>query len=606
MNLNNMKVGTRLALGFALVLVLLVAVAVVGILRMAQIQDRLDHVVSVSNVSTGLVVEMRNNVSDRLASLRVLTLMTDPADMEPEIVKFKEQTAKYDAAQAKLTALFATYANGQEKTLLNQIKEHEATAMPAIGRATDLYLAANAMGATRVMIREVRPVQRKWTDALNALSALEDKQNAQSKADAETAFANARNFMLVLLVLAVVIGIVAAVVITRSLLKQLGGEPAYTAKIAGSIAHGDLSIVIDTKASDRGSLLVEMKEMRNSLVGIVEQVRRGTETIGTASREIAAGNIDLSSRTELQASSLEKTASAMEQLTSTVKQNADNAREANALAATASDVARKGGDVVSQVVGTMGEINSSASKIADIIGVIDGIAFQTNILALNAAVEAARAGEQGRGFAVVASEVRNLAQRSAAAAKEIKTLIGDSVEKVERGSKLVGQAGVTMDEVVSSVKRVTDIMSEIANASAEQSAGIAQVNTSINEMDSMTQQNAALVEQAAAAAQSLQDQAGELARVVSIFKLEEGEEHHVPTQAQAQAQAQAKAPAAAPAVTTTAVVARPVVKRPAPPALKKPVAASAAPKKADEAVAAPKPKKAAVSATASADEWEEF
>jgi len=598
MNLNNMKVGTRLALGFALVLVLLVAVAVVGILRMAQIQDRLDHVVSVSNVSTGLVVEMRNNVSDRLASLRVLTLMTDPADMEPEIVKFKEQTAKYDAAQAKLTALFATYANGQEKTLLNQIKEHEATAMPAIARATDLYLAANAMGATRVMIREVRPVQRKWTDALNALSALEDKQNAQSKADAETAFANARNFMLVLLVLAVVIGIVAAVVITRSLLKQLGGEPAYTAKIAGSIAHGDLSIVIDTKASDRGSLLVEMKEMRNSLVGIVEQVRRGTETIGTASREIAAGNIDLSSRTELQASSLEKTASAMEQLTSTVKQNADSAREANALAATASDVARKGGDVVSQVVGTMGEINTSANKISDIIGVIDGIAFQTNILALNAAVEAARAGEQGRGFAVVASEVRNLAQRSAAAAKEIKTLIGDSVEKVERGSKLVGQAGVTMDEVVSSVKRVTDIMSEIANASAEQSAGIAQVNTSIIEMDSMTQQNAALVEQAAAAAQSLQDQAGELARVVSIFKLEEGEEHHVPTQAHA--------PAAAPVVTATAVVTRPVVKRPAPPALKKPAAASAAPKKPDDAVATPKPKKAAVSATASADEWEEF
>ncbi|MEW7850096.1 methyl-accepting chemotaxis protein [Massilia aurea] len=590
MNLNSMKVGTRLALGFALVLVLLVAVAVVGILRMAQIQDRLDHVVSVSNVSTGLVIEMRNNVSDRLASLRVLTLMTDPADMEPEIVKFKEQTAKYDAAQAKLATLFTAHANAQEKTLLNQIKEHEAAAMPAIARATELYLAANAMDATRVMIREVRPVQRKWTDALNALSALEDKQNAQSKADAEAAFANARNFMLVLLALAVVMGVVAAVAITRSLLKQLGGEPAYTAKIAGSIANGDLSIAIDTKASDRGSLLVEMKEMRNSLVGIVEQVRRGTETIGTASREIAAGNIDLSSRTELQASSLEKTASAMEQLTSTVKQNADNAREANALAATASDVARKGGDVVSQVVGTMGEINSSANKIADIISVIDGIAFQTNILALNAAVEAARAGEQGRGFAVVASEVRNLAQRSAAAAKEIKTLIGDSVEKVERGSKLVGQAGVTMDEVVSSVKRVTDIMSEIANASAEQSAGIAQVNTSIIEMDSMTQQNAALVEEAAAAAQSLQDQAGELARVVSIFKLEEGEEHIAPP---------------APVVTTTAVVARPVVKRPAPPALKKPVAARAPAKKSEEAVAAPKPKKVAA-ATAGADEWEEF
>jgi methyl-accepting chemotaxis protein len=594
MNLNNMKVGTRLALGFALVLVLLVAVAVVGILRMAQIQDRLDHVVSVSNVSTGLVIEMRNNVSDRLASLRVLTLMTDAADMEPELAKFKEQTVKYTEAQAKLTSIFAAHANDKEKTLLAQIKEHEATAMPAIARASELYLANNAMDATRVMIREVRPVQKKWTDALNQLASQEDKQNAQSKLDAEAAFSNARNFMLALLAIAVVMGAAAALVITRSLIKQLGGEPDYTAKIAGSIAHGDLSIVIDTKASDKGSLLVEMKEMRNSLVGIVQQVRRGTETIGTASREIAAGNIDLSSRTELQASSLEKTASAMEQLTSTVKQNADNAREANALAATASNVALKGGEVVSQVVGTMGEINTSASKIADIIGVIDGIAFQTNILALNAAVEAARAGEQGRGFAVVASEVRNLAQRSAAAAKEIKTLIGDSLDKVERGSKLVGQAGVTMDEVVSSVKRVTDIMSDIASASAEQSAGIAQVNTSIIEMDGMTQQNAALVEEAAAAAQSLQDQAAELARVVSIFKLEEGEQFQFDTPAPV---------AAAPVATSTAVavVPRSVAKRTAPAVTKKPAASA----KRDEAPAQPKPKKAAA-ATAGADEWEEF
>jgi len=590
MNLNNMKVGTRLALGFALVLVLLVAVAVVGILRMAQIQDRLDHVISVSNVSTGLVIDMRNNVSDRLASLRVLTLMTDPADMEPELAKFKDQTAKYTEAQNKLTTIFAANANDKEKTLLAQIKEHEATAMPAIARASELYLANNAMDATRVMIREVRPVQKKWTDALNQLAAQEEKQNAQSKVDAEAAFSNARNFMLVLLVIAVVLGAAAAWFITRSLIKQLGGEPGYTAKIAGSIANGDLSIAIDTKESDRGSLLVEMKEMRNSLVGIVQQVRRGTETIGTASREIAAGNIDLSSRTELQASSLEKTASAMEQLTSTVKQNADNAREANTLAATASNVALKGGEVVAQVVGTMGEINTSASKIADIIGVIDGIAFQTNILALNAAVEAARAGEQGRGFAVVASEVRNLAQRSAAAAKEIKTLIGDSLDKVERGSKLVGQAGVTMEEVVSSVKRVTDIMSDIASASAEQSAGIAQVNTSIIEMDGMTQQNAALVEQAAAAAQSLQDQAGELARVVSIFKLEENE----------QFQFDAPAPVAATAVTAVAVVPRQPAKRTAPPALKKPVAAA----RQDDAPAQPKSKKAA--APAGADEWEEF
>jgi methyl-accepting chemotaxis protein len=594
-SLNNLKVGTRLALGFALVLVLLIAVTVVGILRMAQIQDRLDKVVSVSNVSTGLVIEMRNNVSDRIASLRVLTLMTDPADMEPEMVKFKEQTRKYEEAQKKLSALFAAHASDKEKALLAQIKESEGLAMPAIAKASELYLANNAMDATRVMIREVRPVQKKWTDALDQLAALEEKQNAQSKADAESEFVNARNFMIGMLVAAVAMGIAAAWVISRSLRKQLGGEPAYTAQIAASIAHGDLAVAIETEESDRGSLLVEMKEMRNSLVGIVQQVRRGTETIGTASREIAAGNIDLSSRTELQASSLEKTASAMEELTSTVKQNADNARQANALAATASDVARKGGEVVSQVVGTMGEINSSASKISDIIGVIDGIAFQTNILALNAAVEAARAGEQGRGFAVVASEVRNLAQRSAAAAKEIKTLIGDSVEKVERGSKLVGQAGVTMDEVVTSVKRVTDIMSEIANASAEQSAGIEQVNLSIIEMDSMTQQNAALVEEAAAAAQSLQDQAGELARVVSIFKLSEGEQY----------QAEA-APAVA--ATSTAVVVRPAAaKRPAPalkkPAVKKPAAAPAAAKEDAPAAPAPKAKKAA---TVASDEWEEF
>ncbi|WP_229412627.1 methyl-accepting chemotaxis protein [Massilia sp. Root335] len=598
MNLANMKVGARLGLGFALVLVLLVMVTVIGILRMAQIQNRLDHVVNVNNIVTRLVVDMRNNVSERVTSLRTLTLMTDPADMEPELNRFKEQTAKYDALQGKLAAKFSEEASAEEKSLLNQVKEAEGAAMPAIAKASALYLANNAMDATRVMVKEIRPAQKKWLEALDQLGSLEDKQNAQSQVDAEAAFASARNFMLMLLGLAVTLGILAATVITRGLLKQLGAEPGYTARIAGSIAEGDLSIAIDTKSSDRGSLLVEMNQMRNSLVDIVSQVRRGTHTITTASREIAAGNTDLSSRTELQASSLEKTASAMEELTSTVKQNADNAREANHLAATASDVARKGGEVVSQVVGTMGEINSSASKIADIIGVIDGIAFQTNILALNAAVEAARAGEQGRGFAVVASEVRNLAQRSAAAAKEIKQLIGDSVEKIGRGSKLVGQAGETMDEVVASVKRVTDIMSDIANASAEQSAGIEQVNVSIIEMDGMTQQNAALVEEAAAAFQSLQDQASELQRVVSIFKLAEGEEPVV---------AEAPAPAA---VATRAVVVRPAkpqLKKPAQgPARAKAKAKAAAPAPSERPADAPGSTAKKVAAAAASDDWEEF
>ena len=312
-------------------------------------------------------------------------------------------------------------------------------------------------------------------------------------------------------------------VISRGLLKQLGAEPAYAMAIMGRIAQGDLKGSITLKRNDQSSLLYEIKAMRDSIARIVSQVRVGTDAIVTASAEIAAGNQDLSSRTEQQASSLEETASTMEQITSTVKQNADNARQANQLATSASGFAVKGGEVVAQVVGTMSSINESSKRIVDIISVIDGIAFQTNILALNAAVEAARAGEQGRGFAVVASEVRNLAQRSASAAKEIKTLIGDSVDKVDTGSKLVNEAGVTMQEIVESVHKVTDIMAEITAASQEQSSGIEQVNQAIGQMDQVTQQNAALVEEAAAAAESMQDQASSLAQVVTLFKIDDSQ-----------------------------------------------------------------------------------
>ena len=371
------------------------------------------------------------------------------------------------------------------------------------------------------MVKEVRPVQKAWLDGLNQLSSMEDDLSAKAATDAQDAFSVARTSMLILGGLALLAGICAAYVITRSLQKQLGGEPAYASKIASQIAAGDLAGAIRIDPSDKTSLLVAMKAMRDSLVNIVGQVRIGTDTIAMASGKIAEGNLDLSARTVQQASSLEKTASSMEQLTATVKQNADNALQANHLAASASEVARKGGAVVSQVVDTMGSINASARKIVDIIGVIDAIAFQTNILALNAAVEAARAGEQGRGFAVVATEVRNLAHRSAAAAKEIKVLIDDSVARVETGSKLVEQAGITMDDVVDSVRRVTDIMSEITAASQDQSKGIEQINQAIIEMDNVTQQNTALVEQAATAAQSLQDQAAEVANVVSIFKMDE-------------------------------------------------------------------------------------
>ena len=384
-----------------------------------------------------------------------------------------------------------------------------------------VQLAAQDQASTiAILTKEETPL---WREArADLLKLIKEKNEAVALAkDALTQ--QTRNMLTLSLVLAacaIVIGAGVAWWLTRDVTRQLGGEPDYAAAIASSIAAGDLTIRIDVDDErNTTSLMFAMRKMQHSLAALVSKVRDGTDTITTASGEIAAGNLDLSARTEQHASSLEETAASMEELTSTVQQNTENVRQANELATKASQVAVKGGDVVDQVVGTMGSINESAKRIVDIIGVIDGIAFQTNILALNAAVEAARAGEQGRGFAVVASEVRNLAQRSAAAAKEIKELIGDSVGKVDLGSKLVTAAGETMNEVVASVKRVTDIMSEITIAGQEQSAGIAQVNQAIAQMDQVTQQNAALVEEAAAAADSMQVQAQELLAVVSTFKL---------------------------------------------------------------------------------------
>ncbi|WP_394778944.1 methyl-accepting chemotaxis protein [Undibacterium sp.] len=344
-----------------------------------------------------------------------------------------------------------------------------------------------------------------------------DQSNASGDV-ANEVYASARTWIFGLLMASIVVGLGLAIWIARVISRPLN----HAVKIAQTVASGDLTSHIEVRSKDEtGQLTQALKDMNQSLVDIVGQVSSGTGAIASASSQIVAGNLDLSARTEQQASSLEETASSMEELTSTVKQNADNARQANQLAASASEVAERGGAVVMQVVETMDSIDQSSKKIVDIISVIDGIAFQTNILALNAAVEAARAGEQGRGFAVVATEVRNLAQRSASAAKEIKSLIGDSVEKVEVGGKLVAQAGKTMDEIVASVKRVTDIMNEITSASQEQTAGIEQINQAVTEMDTVTQQNAALVEEVAAAAESMQGQANSLAKVVGVFKLQQ-------------------------------------------------------------------------------------
>jgi methyl-accepting chemotaxis protein len=523
MNFNRMRVATRLGIGYGLISLLLVTVTVLGVNRMALIKERVDEITKVNDVEARLAALMDLTVTERALALRNLSLLDsdNTKEVQMEVDRVTEQANKYADAQQKLSSMFSNQPGTSEKEreLLEQIGQQAKLAAPYYPQAVKLALDGKKDEAYKLVRFEFRPVQKKWWALLRELASVEQQQNDEQLLQADGAYRSARSLMITFGALALVSAVLAAWLITRGLLRQLGGEPADAVHIAGKIAAGDLAVEIETRAGDETSLMHAMRSMRDSLSHIVSQVRGGTDTIATASAQIAAGNFDLSSRTEQQASALEETASSMEEMTSAVRQNADNARQANKLAQSASNVAEKGGQVVSQVVSTMGAINQSAQRIVEIIGVIDGIAFQTNILALNAAVEAARAGEQGRGFAVVASEVRNLAQRSAAAAKEIKALISDSVEKVDSGNKLVEQAGATMHDVVDSIKRVTDIMSEIVAASEEQASGIEQVNRAITQMDDVTQQNASLVEEAAAAAHSMQEQADHLSQVVSVFLL---------------------------------------------------------------------------------------
>ena len=417
--------------------------------------------------------------------------------------------------------IWAKYLETQltpEETALTKTKgEQHVQYVNSMNRTIQLAANGEFEAAAQNLTNDTLPKFNVLRDTVFALLDLQGNIGAQEYANAQSSYDT--TFMI--LAVAIAAGVLLAIIFGSSLLRSIVVPLDQAIEIAHKVAAGDLTsnIVVDSTKSSTGRLLQALKEMNDSLIDLVSKVRSSTDQISTASSEIASGNLDLSQRTEEQASSLEETASSMEELTSTVKQNSDNARQANQLAASASEIAVKGGEVVSQVVHTMSAINESSKKIVDIISVIDGIAFQTNILALNAAVEAARAGEQGRGFAVVATEVRTLAQRSAAAAKEIKELIGDSVAKVEDGTRLVDEAGATMEEIVTSVKRVTDIMSEISAASSEQSSGIEQVNQAVTQMDEVTQQNAALVEEAAAAAESMNDQAQALTQAVSVFKL---------------------------------------------------------------------------------------
>jgi methyl-accepting chemotaxis protein len=571
---SHLKIGARLAIGFGLTICILLVMSLIGINRIRYTSSLTDHIVNDRYVQVELTNVMRSYANRGAQSLRNAMLAPDPAQAATLLGGMLEADRAGAEASAKLGAMMVS--DEARQLFQDQAKAFDAYFVLR-SDAVKRFEQGGREAAVGFLFKDVIPVQNAYFGRLDAVLKYQTALMARDGKQAAQASRSAALLLLLLLALATAVSALAGWLITRSVTVPIGEAVA----LAETVARGDLTTRIEvTRQDETGRLLGALKEMVESLTRTVGAVRSGTDTITTASSEIAAGNMDLASRTENQAASLEETASSMEELTSIVKQNADNARQANTLVVSAAEHANKGGRVVSDVVGTMGAIRESSGKIVDIISVIDGIAFQTNILALNAAVEAARAGEQGRGFAVVASEVRNLAQRSASAAKEIKALIGDSVGKVETGSELVNQAGATMEQIMASVRQVADIMGEIAAASAEQSAGINQVNGAIVAMDNATQQNAALVEQAAAAAASMQSQAVQLAEAVSVFKLH-GDHDHV-------AGAAARTPSrarAAPAVAAK-TAARPAGK----PATR---LAGTAPK------ANPKP-------AADADAWEEF
>jgi len=512
--MNNLKIGTRLGFGFALILVLLTAMTIIGVLRLSSASALTDEMVQEKVRDERMIAEWVKIIEVNAARATGAWMVGDPADQKT----LENMMAKSSSRATEIQELIGADLRDEElKALFKQVGTFRKGYTEARKQVLVLKSAGDMAAAKKIYETDM---SEKRTLYLDTLKKFADKQQAMLDDTAraiQAQYHSGRRLLVTMGVLAILLGIAAAWWITRTITQPIN----EAVKVAETVSSGDLTSHIEVTSKDEtGQLMSALKNMNNNLVNIVGQVRQGTETMTCSSCEIAAGNQDLSSRTEQQASSLEETASSLEQLTSTVKFNAENARQANELAITASEIASRGGAVVSEVVNTMGSINESSRKIVDIISVIDGIAFQTNILALNAAVEAARAGEQGRGFAVVASEVRGLAQRSSAAAKDIKSLIDDSVQKVAQGSGLVDQAGRTMDEIVQSISRVTEIMNQISQASDEQSQGIEQVNQAINQMDNVTQQNAALVEQAAAAAEAMQEQSARLAEVVSIFKLD--------------------------------------------------------------------------------------
>ena len=508
-----MKIGRRLALGFGMLLLLSIGITAIGVLKLNVVANATREMMAVPVAKERLISDWSKNITVAV----VRTIAVSKSGDAALATFFKADAAESAKSSTDLIRkIEPLLASPEEKDLFQKLLDVRRDYTASRDGVMKLKADGKAEEAARLLEERFLPIANRYKDMAGEFVQLQRDELDRKGREIEAIEAASRSQLIGLAMLVALLSILCASFLTTSITRPI----RHAAAAARRVADGDLTGVIEATSTDEaGELLRALKDMNANLLRIVSSVRGGTEAIATASSQIAAGNQDLSSRTEQQASSLEETASSMEELTATVRQNADHARHASQLANAAADIAANGGQVVSQVVDTMASINDASKKIADIIGVIDGIAFQTNILALNAAVEAARAGEQGRGFAVVASEVRSLAQRSAAAAKDIKDLIGDSVDKVGTGTLLVDQAGKTMDDVVASIRQVTDVVGEITAASAEQSAGIEQVNQAIAQMDQVTQQNAALVEEAAAASESMHHQSRELSVVVSEFRL---------------------------------------------------------------------------------------
>ena len=514
MNIKDAQISLKLGLSYGILVLLMILIGAFSWLKLSSIGTSFEAVTDNRLPKVVSVYEIRENINISARAMRNMLLWTDATQIEAEKSRI---TASQHQIDERLNKLVQTVVSGAGQQTLDKVVQLRKPYDAAQSKFLELVAGGNKEEATRLLLTDVRNTQGAYftatEDMLNFLRARMDESGTQAHA----AIRDSQTGTFIFVVLAITLGCGMAFWVIRSITQPL----RQAVDVAREVAAGNLNSHIDASGTNEtGQLLHALNEMQQSLAMVVTSVRGSAESVASASAEIAQGNNDLSARTEHQASALEQTAASMEELSSQVRQNADSARHANALASSASEVAVQGGAVVGRVVETMKEINASSRKISDIISVIDGIAFQTNILALNAAVEAARAGEQGRGFAVVASEVRSLAGRSADAAKEIKSLINASVERVEQGSVLVDQAGTTMTEVVNSIRRVTDIVGEISSASGEQSSGVAQIGEAITQMDQVTQQNAALVEQMAAAASSLKGQASDLVGTVSIFKVD--------------------------------------------------------------------------------------